>query len=342
MKTKVALVILNYNGRHYLAQFLPSVIQHTSEAEIIIADNASTDDSIEFLQAHYPQLRLIRMEKNTGFSTGYNLALRQIEAEYYVLLNSDVEVTPAWLSPLLQLMDSNSSIAACQPKINAFHQQDSFEHAGAGGGFMDTFGFPFCRGRIFDTVEKDQKQYDDTQSVFWTSGACMVIRADLYHQFGGLDDDFFAHMEEIDLCWRLKNAGYALFYYGKSNVYHVGGGTLSYESPRKLYLNFRNSLVMLVKNLPPNHVFTLVFLRMILDGLAGLQFLFKGSFVGFSAVLKAHFYFYTHFFQLLNKRKIARSFAQKDKHQELMQGSIAWQYFIRKKKKFSSLKFAQK
>jgi GT2 family glycosyltransferase len=342
MRTKVSVVILNYNGRHHLAQFLPSVVRYTSEAEIIIADNASTDDSIAFLNENYPQLRLICMEKNAGFSTGYNLALSQIDSEYYVLLNSDVEVTPSWLAPLLQLMDRDSSIAACQPKINAFQQKDYLEHAGAGGGFMDILGYPFCRGRVFDQIEKDAGQYDDTLSVFWTSGACMVVRADLYHQFGGLDDDFFAHMEEIDFCWRLKNAGYQFVYCGQSKVYHLGGGTLAYMSPRKLYLNFRNSLVMLVKNTPPHLLLPIVFLRMTLDGLAGLNFLFKGSFSGFRAVLEAHFYLYYHLFDIVRKRKSARRFAQAIQYKELMHGSIVWEYFIRKKKNFKDLRFAQR
>lgn len=337
MSSKVAIVILNYNGKKYLEHFLPSVVQNTSEASIIIADNASTDDSIAFIEQNYPALPLIRMQENTGFSTGYNIALRQVEAEYYVLLNSDVEVTSGWLVPLLKLMDSNSNIAACQPKIKSFHHKDTFEHAGAGGGYMDILGFPFCRGRILDHVEKDNGQYNDTKEVFWASGACMVVRAELYHRFGGLDDDFFAHMEEIDLCWRLKNAGYQIFYCGESEVYHVGGGTLGYKSPRKLYLNFRNSLVMLVKNLPSPLVFPIVFLRMMLDGVAGLQFLSKGSFSGFKVVIQSHFYLYKNLFNILKKRKKARYFTNRNKHKELFKGSIIWHYFIRKKKVFGEL-----
>ncbi len=337
MSSKVAIVILNYNGKKYLEHFLPSVVQNTPKADIIIADNASTDDSIAFMEENYPDLPLIRMQENTGFSTGYNIALRQVEADYYVLLNSDVEVTRDWLAPLIKVMDSNTNIAACQPKIKSFHHKNTFEHAGAGGGYMDILGFPFCRGRILDHVEKDNGQYNDTKEVFWASGACMVVRAELYHRFGGLDDDFFAHMEEIDLCWRLKNAGYQIFYCGESEVYHVGGGTLGYKNPRKLYLNFRNSLVMLVKNLPPLLVFPIVFLRMMLDGIAGVQFLLKGSFSGFKVVIQSHFYLYQRLFSILKKRKKARHFAVTDQHKELFKGSIVWQYFIRKKKVFGEI-----
>lgn len=337
MRDKVAIVILNYNGKKYIEHFLPSVVQNTSEGKIIIADNASTDDSIRFIEENYPALPLIRMQQNTGFSKGYNIALRQVEAEYYVLLNSDVEVTPNWLAPLLKLMDSNPNIAACQPKIKSFHHKDTFEHAGAGGGYMDILGFPFCRGRILDHLEKDYGQYNDTKEVFWASGACMVVRAELYHGLGGLDDDFFAHMEEIDLCWRMKNAGYQIFYCGESEVYHVGGGTLGYKSPHKLYLNFRNSLVMLVKNLPPSLAFPIVFLRMALDGVAVLRFLSKGSFSGFKVVLQSHFYLYQNLFSILKKRKKARHFANSDKHKELFKGSILWEYFIRKKKVFGEI-----
>ncbi|TAH18134.1 MAG: glycosyltransferase family 2 protein [Cytophagales bacterium] len=337
MSSKVAVVILNYNGKKYLEHFLPSVVQNTSEGSIVIADNASTDGSVAFVEENYPTLQVIRMPQNTGFSTGYNTVLRQVDADYYVLLNSDVEVTPHWLVPMVKLMDSQPNIAACQPKIKSFHHKDTFEHAGAGGGYVDMLGFPFCRGRVFDHVEKDVGQYDDTKEVFWASGACMVVRADLYHHFGGLDDDFFAHMEEIDLCWRLKNAGYQIFYCGQSEVYHVGGGTLGYKNPRKLYLNFRNSLVMLVKNLPTHLVFPIVFMRMILDGLAGLHFLSKGSFSGFKVVLQSHFYLYRYLFNILKKRKKARHFAGTDKHKELYEGSIVWQYFIRKKKIFGEI-----
>ncbi len=337
MQTKVAVVILNYNGKRYLEQFLPSVVAYTSEVKIIVADNGSTDDSIAFVFEQYPDVEVIAMRQNTGFSTGYNLALQQVEAEYYVLLNSDIEVSPQWLAPLLNLMEANPRIAACQPKVKSFHAKNKFEHAGAGGGFIDIFGFPFCRGRILDITEEDFGQYNDNKEVFWTSGACMIIRAKLYHELGGLDDDFFAHMEEIDLCWRLKNAGYLLFYCGESEVFHVGGGTLSYQSPKKLYLNFRNSLVMLVKNTPFPAVLWLTFFRMLIDGIGGVWFLYIGNWRSFYAVLQAHFYFYQHFFDILKKRKKARSLAKIDAHSQIFKGSIIWEYFVKKKKKFSEI-----
>lgn len=334
---KVAVVILNYNGEKHLAKFLPSVVQYTPKAEIIIADNASTDGSLLLLAESYPLLRVIRMPQNTGFSTGYNLALQQVNAQYYVLLNSDVEVTPNWLSPLIALMDSNPQIAACQPKVKSFLHKQSFEYAGAGGGLMDSLGYPFCRGRIFDELEIDHGQYNDTQEVFWASGACMVVRADLYHALGGLDDDFFAHMEEIDLCWRLQNAGYQIYYCGSSEVYHLGGGTLGYQNPRKFYLNFRNSLVMLIKNLPALSVFPIVFLRMTLDGIAGVQFLLKGDIAKFQTVLQAHFYIYRHLFGILKKRAKARSKVKSEAIIGILKGSIVWRYFVRKQKKYSLL-----
>jgi GT2 family glycosyltransferase len=340
-KAKVAVVILNYNGEKHLSKFLPSVVQHTPEAEIIIADNASTDSSLLLLAESYPLLRVIPMKENTGFSKGYNLALQQVQAEYYVLLNSDVEVTPCWLNSLLDLMDSNPHIAACQPKIKSYLHRKSFEYAGAGGGYIDSLGYPFCRGRIFDTLEIDEGQYNDTQEVFWASGACMVIRSAIYHQLGGLDDDFFAHMEEIDLCWQIKNAGYQVFYCGESEVYHLGGGTLGYQNPRKFYLNFRNSLVMLIKNLPTFSVFPIVFLRMILDGVAGAQFLAKGDFAKFLTVIQAHFYIYRYLFYILKKRKVARKNAKTNTKANtpigILKGSIVWRYFARRQKKFSQL-----
>jgi GT2 family glycosyltransferase len=334
-KPQVAVVILNYNGEKHLAKFLPSVVRFTPEAEIIIADNASTDTSVFLLRTHYPALRVIEMQENTGFSKGYNIALQQVDAQYYVLLNSDVEVTENWLAPLIALMNGKPNIAACQPKIKSFLHKNLFEYAGAGGGFIDTYGYPFCRGRIFDSLEVDNGQYNNTQEVFWASGACMAVRADLYHQLGGLDDDFFAHMEEIDLCWRLKNAGYQIFYCGESEVYHLGGGTLGYQNPRKTYLNFRNSLVMLIKNLPASSVFFITFFRMVLDGIAGLQFLLKKDFAKFKAVLKAHAYIYQNLFFILRKRKKARLNTQKNEIKGIMKGSIVWKYFIKKQEKFS-------
>ncbi|MBU1368150.1 MAG: glycosyltransferase family 2 protein, partial [Bacteroidetes bacterium] len=285
---KVAVVILNFNGKFFLERFLPNVIAYSSEvAELVIADNASTDDSVSFLQSHYPEIRLIENAGNFGFSTGYNLALKQIEADYYVLLNSDIEVTPHWIEPVIALMESDKQIAACQPKIRSLEQPAFFEYAGAGGGFIDKFGYPFCRGRLFQQVEEDNGQYDDDMEVFWASGACMFVRADLYHQYGGLDDSFFAHMEEIDFCWRMKNQGYKIMYTGKSAVYHIGGGTLPKKSYRKTYLNFRNNLSLLYKNLPQDQLVKIILLRLFLDGVASLKFLFQAGLADFFAVMRA-------------------------------------------------------
>ena len=244
--TKTAVVILNWNGKKFLEQFLPYVIKHSSsDAEVIVADNASNDDSVEFLKNNYPEIQIINNNENGGFSKGYNEALSKIDAEYYVLLNSDIEVTENWIKPIIDLMDSDKSIAVCQPKLRSYHQKEMFEYAGAAGGFIDKYGYPFCRGRIFNSIEVDNGQYDDTCEVFWATGAAMFVRAELYHKFGGLDNDFFAHMEEIDFCWRLKNEGYKIMYCADSVVYHVGGGTLPKNSSRKTFLNFRNNFNLL-------------------------------------------------------------------------------------------------
>ena len=238
----VAVVILNWNGKKYLEQFLPSLIEHTgSDAEIVVADNASTDDSLSFLKTNFPSIRVIQNTTNGGFARGYNLALKQVEADYYVLLNSDIEVTANWLKPVISMMEQDEKIGACQPKIRSFHHRNSFEYAGAAGGYIDEYGYPFCRGRLFLTIEEDNGQYDDTVEISWASGACMFVRSRLFHQLGGLDDDFFAHMEEIDFCWRLHNYGYRVMYCPGSTVYHIGGGTLPKASWRKTYFNFRNN-----------------------------------------------------------------------------------------------------
>jgi GT2 family glycosyltransferase len=338
---KTAIVILNWNGKKYLQLFLPELIKNTldKDAKIIIADNNSSDDSIEFLNKNYPDIQLIQLDKNYGFTGGYNKALSHIEAEYFVLLNSDIEVTKNWLTPLIKLLDSDKSIAACQPKIKSFHTKENFEYAGAAGGFIDKYGYPFCRGRVLDTIEKDTGQYDDIIDIFWATGACMVIRADLYKMYGGLDDDFFAHMEEIDLCWRLKNLGFRIVYSPESTVYHVGGGTLPNNSPFKLYLNYRNNLFLLYKNLPKGKLFPVLFLRMLFDGLSGLIFLLRFSFKSFDAVLKAHFHFYKSIKKLRTKRKKLLSNKVVNNHQEIYPKSIVWNHFVKKKNTFTSLKF---
>ena len=331
---KVAVVILNYNGRKFLEKFLPIVIEHSSDvAEVIIADNASTDDSVAFMKSNFPDIRLIINNSNGGFSTGYNLALRQIEAEYYCLLNSDIEVTPHWIEPVIKLMDDDATIAACQPKILSYNDKKKFEYAGAGGGFIDKYGYPFCRGRVFQHLEDDNGQYDDIKEVFWATGACMFVRADAYHTFGGLDDSFFAHMEEIDFCWRVKNMGYKVMYCPQSKVYHIGGGTLPKSSAKKTYLNFRNNLSLLMKNLPSEAVLGTILYRIILDWVAGLKFLVDGSFADFWAVTRAHLSFYRHLPALRKKRKNLSH-----RHvSQIYKKNIVFKHFLEHKKLYTEL-----
>ncbi|MDZ7935915.1 MAG: glycosyltransferase family 2 protein [Emticicia sp.] len=322
--TKVAVVILNYNGQKFLEKFLPSVVDNNDGYEIIVADNASTDNSIDFLRSNYPNLKTIQLSSNQGFAGGYNSALQEIKAEYYVLLNSDVEVSKNWVNPIIDLMKNDASIAACQPKIRSYHQKTHFEYAGAAGGYIDWLGYPFCRGRIFDSYEQDFGQYDDTKEVFWATGACMFVRAEVFRQLGGFDAHFFAHMEEIDLCWRMKNAGHKIMYSSVSTVYHVGGGTLHKSNPRKTFLNYRNGLAMLYKNLPSNKLFSTILIRLILDGISGIKLLIDGSFADFLAVIKAHFAFYAMIPKL--KRKSPKNVS------EIYQKSIVWEYFVKKQK----------
>jgi GT2 family glycosyltransferase len=324
----VAIVILNYNGEHFLRQFLPAVIKHSYGADIIVADNASTDQSIEILKAEFPAVRLIQLKSNYGFCGGYNRALKEVNADYYVLLNSDVEVTAHWLQPLVKLLDAQPNVAAVQPKIKSFHNKAYFEYAGAGGGFIDSLGYPFCRGRIFDEVEKDLGQYNDTKEIFWATGACMVVRSELYHQLGGLDEDFFAHMEEIDLCWRLKRQGHTIYYVGDSTVYHVGGGTLSKLNPRKTYLNFRNGLSLLIKNLPLTALLWKLPFRIMLDDVAALRFLFTGQGKHAWAIVRAHISVFVKLGSNLSKRTSNHS----PNSTGIYPGLLIWQHFIKKKK----------
>ena len=333
---KVAVVILNYNGRKFLEEFLPNVIANCDPAlaEIVVADNASTDDSMALMKEKFPDIRLIENGCNGGFATGYNMALRQVEARYYVLLNSDIEVTPHWIEPIIEMMDADSQIAACQPKILSYFHKEQFEYAGASGGYIDKYGYPFCRGRIFQELENDNHQYDNPKEVFWATGACMFIRADLFHQIGGLDDSFFAHMEEIDLCWRLKNAGYKVYCCPQSCVYHIGGGTLPKNSPRKTYLNFRNNLSLLVKNLPEHQVGHTILYRIILDWAAAFKFLFDGCPKDFKMVYKAHWDFYKRLKDLRQKR----SCGEHKTVSCIYQKNIVFESIFRGKKKFSELK----
>lgn len=291
---RIAIVILNWNGKGFLEKFLPTLVKHSHYpgSEIIVADNGSVDDSLEFLRNHFPDIRIIALEKNYGFSGGYNRAFEQIRADYFLLLNSDIEVTEGWLDPLMQLMASDENVAACTPKILDYNKRSHFEYAGAAGGFIDRNGYPFCRGRIFDHLEEDRGQYDDTVEVFWGSGACLLVRADLYHRAGGLDERFFAHMEEIDLCWRLKRMGYRIHVVPRSTVYHVGGGTLDRGNPTKTYLNFRNNLLLLYKNLPAAQRNRTLFRRKLLDAVSAARFLLQGAFRECRAVFRAHMAYY--------------------------------------------------
>ena len=289
----LAVVILNWNGVGFFEKFLDKVVRFSGDAKIVVADNASTDSSIKYVQANFPNIKIIQNPKNDGFAKGYNDALHHVDSKFYMLLNSDIEVTENWLVPLYDIM-KDESIAGCQPKILSHSNKDTFEHAGASGGFIDKNYFPFCRGRLFNSIEKDEGQFDNTLEVFWATGAALMIRAELYHKVNGFDAEFFAHMEEIDLCWRLKKQNYKFFVVPASTVYHVGGGTLPYSSPRKTYLNFRNNLMMLIKN-HQGILFSKLIVRMLLDGIAGGIFLLKGEFGNFWAVIKAHFYIYGHF-----------------------------------------------
>ena len=338
---KVAVVILNWNGKKLLEQFMPSVIKNTNTelADVVIADNASSDESISFLESNYPEISIIQLDKNYGFAEGYNKALKQLSNKYYVLLNSDVEVSENWLEPLFELMESDKKIAAIQPKIKSLQQKDHFEHAGAAGGFIDYLGYPFCRGRLLDKIEEDKGQYDTIREIFWASGAALFVRAEQYHAAGGLDKDFFAHMEEIDLCWRLKNRGFRILCNPESTVYHLGGGTLSNHSSRKLYLNFRNNLLMMYKNLPKGKALKILFIRMILDGLAAIKFLLELKISSFFAVIKAHISFYGKFKIFRKKRTQLLPSIKQANHREIYNKSIIVRYFLKKQKYFSELNF---
>jgi len=336
--SKVAIVILNWNGQSFLEKFLPKLIEHSSsdDVKVYIADNGSTDNSITFLQT-VPELKLIQFPDNYGFTGGYNRALEIIKAEYFVILNSDVEVTDNWIAPVIGFMDENTDVAACQPKIKSYNQKEYFEYAGAAGGFIDKYGYPFCRGRILNTYEQDKGQYNQMSEIFWATGACMFVRAELFKKAGGFDEDFFAHMEEIDLCWRLKNLGYKIFYIPDSEVYHVGGGTLPNDSPHKLYLNYRNNLFLLYKNLASSQLMLILFQRMILDGISALAYLLSFKLNLFMVVMKAHLSFYKMMPQMNKKRN--KNLSKLIQFKEIYQQSIVFNYFIKKRHYFSELNF---
>lgn len=338
---KVAIVILNWNGSELFDTFLPSVIRNSQlpGTEIIVADNDSTDNSVEHLKSKFPSVKIIILEKNFGFAEGYNRALKQVEADYFVLLNSDVEVTPGWLDAPLKLLEKHENVAAVQPKILSCKKPHQFEYAGAAGGFIDKFGYPFCRGRILNRMEPDLGQFNKSTPIFWASGACMFIKADVFKKAGGFDGDFWAHMEEIDLCWQLKNRGYKIMYQPESVVFHLGGGTLSYDSPQKVYLNFRNNLLMLYKNLDRYHFHRIMLARLILDGVAAVKFLAGFHLHSFWAIVKAHVYFYKKLGALAQKRKKLKSRNMIKNHAEIYPKSIMWKFFIQKKRKFEELNF---
>ena len=323
---KIAIVILNWNGQKLLEQFLPSVVSYSKEATIYVADNASTDNSISFLKDNYPEITIIQNTANGGYAKGYNDALQHITADIFCLLNSDIEVTENWLQPIIKQFESDTNIVAIQPKILDYKDKSKFEYAGAAGGFIDKYGYPYCRGRVFDTIETDTSQYNDTIDIFWASGACFFIKSNVFHNLNGFDEDYFAHQEEIDLCWRIQNAGHQIKYVGIATVYHVGGATLTTQNPKKTFLNFRNSLYNLVKNTPKNKGVGLIFIRLCLDSLAGVNYLIDGKPLHTLAIIKAHFSFYGNLSKMIKKRKkIVR------KTNYFQTKSIVWDYYIKKK-----------
>ena len=337
MMDKVAVVILNWNGKAMMGEYLSKVVRLSEEATVIVADNASTDDSVPFLQAKFPEVRVIRLNKNWGFAEGYNRALRLVDAQYYVLLNSDVDVTQHWLTPLVRFMDQHPDVAACQPKLLAVADHSAFEYAGAAGGFVDALGYPFCRGRIFDTVEKDHGQYDTTAEVMWATGACMVVRAEDFRRFGGFDARFFAHNEEIDLCWRFRIGGKKVFCVVDSQVYHVGGGTLPKGNPMKAYLNFRNNLTMLYKNLPKERLRRVMLLRWVLDYVAAYQTLLCGNVGDFKAIYKARHDFRKWKHEFDGERLKIQQMRKETESGQLAPCSILWQYYVRRHRYYTSL-----
>jgi len=337
---KTAIVILNWNGIEYLKKFLEGVVNNSNVpgTAIYLADNGSTDGSVEWAIHNFPGVNTLKLNKNHGFAGGYNLALSQIEAEYYLLLNSDIEVTDGWLLPLLNHMDSNPDVASCQPKIRSFYNKEYFEYAGAAGGYIDKYGYTYCRGRIFDKTEPDTGQYDSITDIFWSSGACMLVRADAWKKCQGFDTDFFAHMEEIDLCWRFSKAGYRVSIIPESIVYHVGGGSLPYDSPFKTYLNFRNSLFLLYKNLPDKNFRITLFNRKILDAIAAVKFLLSGKFGSVISVFRAHIDYYISSEDLKTKREDVKKLQVNHIPKNILNKSIVFEFYVKGRKTYNSLK----
>lgn len=328
----VAVVILNWNGRTLLERFLPSVVAHSNGASIHLIDNASTDDSVAFVRKNYSTINIIQNASNGGFAKGYNDGLKNIEADIFCLLNSDVEVTPNWLDHVTTLFNTVPKAAIVQPKILDIKRKEYFEYAGAAGGFIDKLGYPFCRGRIFQALEKDEGQYDDVKEVFWATGACMFIKSEVFRALNGFDEDYFAHQEEIDLCWRAKNLGHSVYYVGKSHIFHLGGSTLENMNPKKTFLNFRNSLYSITKNLPRKKAFPIIFFRLILDGIAALRFILQFKFSHCAAILRAHFSFYANFRKIYGKREKANFILK-----YYSTTSIVWSHFVHQVKNFNIL-----
>jgi GT2 family glycosyltransferase len=337
--TKIAIVILNWNGRHHLQQFLPSVCLYSDlpGTEIYVADNGSADDSVDYIIKSFPKVNIIKFDHNNGFAMGYYKALRQINSTYFILLNSDVEVTSGWILPLLNTMEGNPSIGACMPKIKDYNRRQLFEYAGACGGYIDRLGYPFCRGRILSVLEEDNGQYDNFSEIFWASGACMFVRSSAYYAAGELDGNFFAHMEEIDLCWRMKRVGYMIAAVPSSTVYHVGGGTLPNNTPHKLYLNYRNNLFLLLKNLPVYQLIPVVLIRMVLDGMSAIAYLMNGSGMSFFAVFRAHLAFHRRIPILIRQRRQLKGTVRTGKIKEIFPGSIVMNFFIKRRRYFNQL-----
>lgn len=336
--TDTAVVILSFNGRDLHHEFLPLIVEESKgQYDVVLIDNASTDDTYNYVKENFSSVQLVQHKINNGFSQGYHDGLKQIKAKYYVLLSADFEVSKGWFDPIHTAIDQDDNIAAIQPKILYQKDKTLFEYAGAGGGFMDKWGYMFCRGRLFDTLEKDENQYDDNVEVFWAGGGCFFVRADLYHQFNGLDLDFYAHMEEIDLCWRMKNAGYKIAYCGESTVYHVGGSVISYGSPQKLFYNYRNNLALLLKNDSFSRLWWLLPWRLVLDGVSAIPHLLKGDFKSIGAIIKAHFSFYGMMPSLLKKRRANRRLWENRNFEGVYYKSVIAQYFISKKTKASEL-----
>jgi len=331
---KVAVVILNWNGEKLLEQFLPSIVNFSAEqADIYLADNASSDNSVSYIKEHFPAVKIIENATNGGYAKGYNDALQSIKADIYCLINSDVEVTENWLSPITEVFHKEENTAIIQPKLLDFKDKTKFEYAGAGGGFIDLYGYPYCRGRVFNRLETDEGQFDDITEIFWASGACFFIRSEVYHKLGGFDEDYFAHQEEVDLCWRVQNEGYDVKYVGTSTIFHVGGATLQESNPQKTFLNFRNSLLNVIKNVPKQWFLFVVFSRLILDGVAGIKFLLELRPIHTWAILRAHLSLYKNFFKFLKKRRKLQK-----KYEYNLHTSIVWQYFILGRRKFKNLR----